>query len=84
MHITLTNVNDACPKNCYHLSSIDQLVDATMGFRLMSFLYDYSNYTKSSYITKTMTRILRLLGRGNFVILGFLLGIRMLVQHIIG
>lgn len=44
MCVACSNLNDACPKECLPLSSIDQLVDTTIGFSLMSFLDAYYGY----------------------------------------
>ena len=46
MCIDFTNLNRACPKDSYPLSSIDQLMDATLGFRLMSFMNAFSGYNQ--------------------------------------
>lgn len=42
MCIDYTNLNIACPKNYYPLPSIDQLIDATAGHELLSFLDAFS------------------------------------------
>ncbi|CAL2278420.1 unnamed protein product [Prunus armeniaca] len=41
-----TNLNRACPKDSFHLSQIDQLVDATAGQALLSFMDAYSGYNQ--------------------------------------
>lgn len=46
MCVAFTNVNDACPKDCYPLPSIDLLVDATATFGPISSL---DAYLVSSY-----------------------------------
>ena len=43
-----TNLNDACPKDTFPLSRIDQVVDATTGHELLSFLDAYSGYNQIS------------------------------------
>ena len=43
-----TNLNDACPKDTFPLSRIDQVVDATAGHKLLSFLDAYSGYNQIS------------------------------------
>ena len=40
--IDFTNLNKACPKDNFLLSWIDQLVDATAGHKLLSFMDTYS------------------------------------------
>ena len=42
--IDYTDLNKACPKNCFPLPRIDQLVDATAGHELLSFMDAYSGY----------------------------------------
>ncbi|KAK9943959.1 hypothetical protein M0R45_009546 [Rubus argutus] len=44
--IDFTNLNKACPKDCYPLPKIDQLVDATAGYERLSFLDAYSGYNQ--------------------------------------
>ena len=56
-----TNLNDACPKDTFPLPQIDQIIDATAGHELLSFLVAYlgynqipmypSNETKTAFIT---------------------------------
>ena len=44
MCVDFTDLNKACPKDDFPLPRIDQLVDATSGCELMSFLDAYSGY----------------------------------------
>src|SRR5262249_47336376 len=44
MCVDFTDLNKATPKDCYPLPRIDQLVDATSGHELLSFLDAYSGY----------------------------------------
>ena len=46
MCMDYTDLNKACPKDTYPLSSIDQLVDNTLGYELLSFLDAYSGYNQ--------------------------------------
>ena len=46
MCINFTNLNRAYPKDSYLLPSIDQLMDATSGFWLMSFMDAFSEYNQ--------------------------------------
>ena len=41
-----SNLNDACPKDTLPLPRIDQIVDATIGHQLLSFLDTYSGYNQ--------------------------------------
>ena len=42
--IDYSNLNKACPKDCFPLPQIDQLVDATTGHETMSCMDAYSGY----------------------------------------
>src|SRR5262249_42951594 len=44
MCVDFTDLNKACPKDCYPLPRIDQLVDATSGHEVLSFLDAFSGY----------------------------------------
>lgn len=44
MCVDFTNLNKACPKDCYPLPRIDQLVDSTSGHAMLSFLDAFSGY----------------------------------------
>ena len=44
--IDFTNLHDACPKDSYPLLRIDQLVEATTGQKLISFMDAYSSYNQ--------------------------------------
>ena len=39
-------MNKACPKDCFPLPNIDQMVDATAGYELLSFMGAYSGYNQ--------------------------------------
>ena len=42
--VDFTDLNKACPKDCFPLPRIDQLVDATSGHETLSFMDAYSGY----------------------------------------
>ncbi|XP_024200004.1 protein NYNRIN-like [Rosa chinensis] len=44
--VDYSNLNKACPKDCYPLPKIDQLVNATTGCERLSFLDAYSGYNQ--------------------------------------
>ncbi|GAV85114.1 RVT_1 domain-containing protein, partial [Cephalotus follicularis] len=46
MCIDFTDLNKACPKDHFPLPKIDQLVDATSGYKILSFLDAYSRYNQ--------------------------------------
>ena len=41
-----TDLNKACPKDHFHMSQIDQLMDATIGHPWMSFLDAFQGYNQ--------------------------------------
>ena len=45
-YINFMNLNKACPKDSFPLPQINQLVDATMGHELLSFMDAYSRYNQ--------------------------------------
>ncbi|XP_073137176.1 uncharacterized protein [Henckelia pumila] len=65
MCVDFRDLNKACPKDCYPLPRIDQLVDSTAGHELISFLDAYQGYhqiplakedkDKVSFVTSTGT-----------------------------
>ena len=44
--VDYTDLNKACPKDSYPLSRIDQLVDKTSGYTLLSFMDAFSGYNQ--------------------------------------
>ena len=44
MYVDFTDLNKACPKDSHPLHRIDQLVDSTMGHKLLSFMNTFSGY----------------------------------------
>ncbi|KAK0583054.1 hypothetical protein LWI29_032902 [Acer saccharum] len=46
MCVDFTYLNKACPKDSFPLPRIDQLVDATVGHELLSFMDAYSGYNQ--------------------------------------
>lgn len=53
MYTNYTNLNNTCPKDTYPLPSIDRLVDNTVGYELLNFLYAYSpKEDKNAFMTK--------------------------------
>ena len=41
-----TNLNKACPKDSFPVPRIDQMIDATAGHELLSFMDAYSGYNQ--------------------------------------
>ena len=46
VHFDFTDLNKACPKDSYPFLRIDQLVDATAGHELLSFMDAFSGYNQ--------------------------------------
>ena len=44
--VDYSDLNRACPKDCFPLPRIDQLVDATSGHTLLSFMDAFSGYNQ--------------------------------------
>ena len=47
MCIDFTDLNKACPKDCFPLPQVDQLVDGTAGHQLLNFMDAYSGYNQT-------------------------------------
>jgi len=46
MCVDFTNLNQACSKDSFPLPSIDQLVDSTVGHKLLTFVDAFSRYNQ--------------------------------------
>ena len=46
MYIDYTDFNNVYPKNSFFLSRIDQLIDATLGHKLLSFIDTFFGYNQ--------------------------------------
>lgn len=46
MCVDYTNLNKACPKDCYPLPNIDTLVDSTSGYEFLSFMVHFLDIIK--------------------------------------
>ena len=44
VYVDYTDLNDACPKDSFPLPRIDQIVDASVGHGMLSFLDEFSGY----------------------------------------
>ena len=55
--VDYTNLNDACPKDTFPLPWIDQIVEATAGHELLSFLDAYSGYNQIPMHLPNSTKI---------------------------
>ena len=66
MCVDYTDLNRACPKDSYPLFSIDQLMDATSGFQLMSFMDAFSSYNQIRVAPKDKEKISFIIDRGTY------------------
>ena len=55
--INFTNLNNACPKDSYTLSQIDQLVNTTLNDELLTFINDFSDYNQIRMASKDEKKI---------------------------
>ena len=46
MCVNFTDLNKSCPKDSYPLPHIDQLVDSTVGHKLLNFMNAFSGYNQ--------------------------------------
>ena len=46
MCVDFSDLNKACPKDSFSLPKIDQLVDSTVGYDLLSFMHAFSEYNQ--------------------------------------
>ncbi|KAL8134178.1 hypothetical protein AgCh_009294 [Apium graveolens] len=46
MCVDFTDLNDACPKDCFPLPRIDTLIDTTAGHEMLSFMDGFSGYNQ--------------------------------------
>ena len=46
MCVDYTDLNKACPKDCFPLPKIDQLMDSTSGHAILSFMDAFSRYNQ--------------------------------------
>ncbi|XP_057770926.1 uncharacterized protein LOC130990714 [Salvia miltiorrhiza] len=76
MCVDYRDLNAACPKDCYPLPRIDQLVDATSGCELLSMMDAYQGYHQvkmhKNYVIKTAFAVYA----GNFAYLSMPFGLK--------
>ena len=46
MCVDFTGLNNACPKDSFSLPKIDQLIDSTAGYELLTFMDAFSGYNQ--------------------------------------
>ena len=76
MCVDFIDLNRAYPKDGYSLSSIDQLIDATSGFRLMSFMDAFSGYNQIRMALEDEEKIAFITDRGTYCCKVMLFGLK--------
>ena len=71
--IGFIDLNKACPKDSYPLSSIDQLVDVILGHELFTFMDVFSGYNRIRMASKDEEKAAFITNRGLSIIGLFLL-----------
>ena len=66
MCIDCTDLNKACPKDSYPLPSIDQLMDATSRFQLMSFMDAFLGYNQIRMVKKDEEKTAFIIDQGAY------------------
>nr|XP_009392512.1 PREDICTED: uncharacterized protein LOC103978443 [Musa acuminata subsp. malaccensis] len=61
-----TDLNQACPKDCYLLPKIDQLDDATIGHELLAFMDAFSGYNQIQMVTQDRESTAFITNRGAY------------------
>ncbi|XP_073064069.1 uncharacterized protein [Primulina eburnea] len=74
MCVDFRDLNKACPKDCYPLPRIDQLVDSTSGCELLSFLDAYQGYHQIPLALEDQDKASFFTTGAPFAMLLFLLG----------
>lgn len=66
MCVDFMDLNKACPKDSFSLPYIDQLIDATAGHELLSFLDVYSGYNQTMMAEKDQEKTTFITHRGTY------------------
>ncbi|XP_073138200.1 uncharacterized protein [Henckelia pumila] len=66
MCIDFQNLNEASPKDCYPLPRVDQLVDSTSGFELLSFMDAYQGYHQIPLAQEDQDKVSFITSEGTF------------------
>ena len=74
--IDYTDLNKACPKYSFPIPRIDQLVDATAGHELLSFMDAYSGYNQICMCPKNEDKTTFTVDRGLFCYKVMLFGLK--------
>ena len=74
--VDFTDLNRACPKDSFPLPRIDQLVDATAGHELLSFMDAYSGYNQIRMYEEDQEHIAFLTNQGLYCYKVMLFGLK--------
>nr|XP_009791685.1 PREDICTED: uncharacterized protein K02A2.6-like [Nicotiana sylvestris] len=66
MCVDFTDLNKACPKDSFALLHIDQLINATAGHELLSFLDAYSSYNQFLMVEEDQEKTIFITHRGTY------------------
>ena len=64
MCMDFMDLNKACPKDSFPLPRIDQLVDSTVGHKLLTFMDAFSGYNQIKWMKKTRRKPLSSQAKG--------------------
>ncbi|XP_016165257.1 uncharacterized protein LOC107607874 [Arachis ipaensis] len=67
MCVDFTDLNKSCPKDAYHLPSIDSLVDNASGYATLSFMDAYSGYNQILMHPSDQNKIVFITKYGNYL-----------------
>ncbi|XP_075515931.1 uncharacterized protein LOC142550751 [Primulina tabacum] len=66
MCVDFRDLNKACPKDCYPLSRIDQLVDSTAGYQYLCLMDAYQGYHQSPLAEEDQDKVSFITSEGTF------------------
>ncbi|XP_026440518.1 uncharacterized protein K02A2.6-like [Papaver somniferum] len=81
--VEFSDLNKACPKDNFPLPNIDQLVEATSGYGLLSLMDEYSGYNQIPLAEEDQENTAFFTPRGLYCYTKISLGLKMLVRHTI-
>nr|XP_009383604.1 PREDICTED: uncharacterized protein LOC103971335 [Musa acuminata subsp. malaccensis] len=76
MCVNYTDLNRACPKDCYPLPRVNQLVDATAGYELLTFMDSFLGYNQIRMALQDQEHIAFITDRGVYCYKVMLFGLK--------
>lgn len=76
MYVDYTDLNKAFPKDHYPLPSINQLIDATAGYQVLSFLDAFSGYHQISMNRDDIPRTAFITPKGTYAYIKMPFGLK--------